>query len=204
MLLHYLEGSRSAIQTDHGLLIKIPSLADVTSRLTGWRLPLFDLKFNVACHTGIKPQAIDAHFHLMGAGEDLAPIRTDVSFVKHDLLTKNSSQIWLATNVIAFSDEIYERPVAHIAVGDDVENENASRMLQKFLKHQANGAFCKQAEGNIDLKSNERITDKNRLLVRVAPIHNGVQVVIPQVLWGYLLYRSHYSVNGFYSERRRK
>lgn len=49
-----LEGTRSAIRTDHDLLKQILNLADATGHFAGWQLRLLQFDFDVVYRAGIK------------------------------------------------------------------------------------------------------------------------------------------------------
>lgn len=80
----------------------------------------------------------------------------------------------LLTDMIAASDDTYLRVVAQVVDNNIAEMEGTALTLQDFLQHRATVNIREQATENLGQTNAECVTDKNKLIVRMALIDGAV------------------------------
>lgn len=100
------------------------------------------------------------------------------------------------------SDKADIQVESHVAENNDARERGASPTLQYVLHHQDTDTFCKKALENVGQANAWYTVNKNRLIVRMAPIDGAVQVVVAPALRSRLMYQSNYAVMAGHSGQR--
>lgn len=87
--------------------------------------------------------------------------------------------------------EKHQQALAQVAEDNDSITKGATPPIADFL---ATEPYCNHAAQRAGTRNTEFKIDKNGLIVRVAPIDDAVQILIPRALWERLLYHSNHLV----------
>jgi hypothetical protein len=165
LLRPYLEGNRLTVRTDHSTLTWLLNAdGNSTPRLTRWRLGLAQFDFVVKYRPGVRHQPADGVSRLVTLGHDSSAVEDEIPCcVVADDATKES----VPTPEPTLEDAVLEPITPH-----------------ELIDAQAQDPFCLSKLSDLDeatMKRHFAVNDKG-LLVRLSPLEDSEQVVVP-VVW---------------------
>jgi Integrase zinc binding domain/RNase H-like domain found in reverse transcriptase len=161
----YLDGNRLTVRTDHsGLTWLFNADGDSNPRLTRWRLGLAQFDFVVKYRPGVQHQPADGVSRLVPLGHDSSAVEDEISCcVVADYASKES----VPTPGPTLIDAVLEPITMHEPIDAQSQNPFCFSKLSELY-----GAI---------MKRHFVVNDKG-LLVRLSPLDEAEQVVVPRCL----------------------
>ena len=199
----YLERERFTVNTDHHSLRWLMNLADVSGRLSRWRLRLVEYDFDVTYVKGIKNCLADALSRIPSTGGTTVPVDEEIPCYA----------------VMDFDDdpqheeEMYDPMDVEVAAGCLALDSPASMAAithKEFSHEQHSDPFCKEVTSRLErgeepaeLRRSRFFVNREGLVCRKAHLDGAEQIVVPTALRESLLYLSHYSATSGHPGGRR-
>lgn len=182
MLCLYFQDTRFIVQADHDFLKWILKLAGTTNCIAVWVLHHSKINLAVVYSAGIKHHCGDAPSRLHKRFQHIEAIEDDFRVAAIDTNILDCCNLRLENDHPA---------LVLIVENNDSVREGATSTIADFLHHQAADLYNKQASFIVGKPNAEYAIDKNDLVLRFAPVHGAVPILIPQALQYRLLCHSH-------------
>jgi RNase H-like domain found in reverse transcriptase len=175
LLRPYLEGNRFTVRTDHSTLTWFFNAdGKSTPRLTRWRLGLVQFDFIVKYRPGVQHQSSDGVSRLVTLNHDSSVVEDEIPCcVVADDATKES----VPSTGPTLEDAVLE-PIT----------------LHELIDALAQDPFCLSKLSELDgatMKRHIAVNEKG-LLVRLSPLDNAEQVVVPRCLANHVMCLAHF------------
>ncbi len=187
LLRPYLERTRFTARTDHHALKWALFLANAEGRLAKWRLRLAEFDFEVVYRPGVKHSVPDALSRVDTAKPDQGEIDDQIPC--------------LAVSIQGFDDwgdigddwlelQAHEPDVQVLTATHQVGSEPI--LPEEWVREQESDPLCKQIAAELERKTKSRfVRRKDGVIVRIAPLDESKQIVVPSALRRRVLLMNH-------------